>query len=70
VAFDELRCDTRTYRFGSVGEDNKLIVVRELVSLSDLFPLIAWWYQWDFSSGALHRPKLQVNLVKYMPNTR
>ncbi|THU88588.1 WD40 repeat-like protein [Dendrothele bispora CBS 962.96] len=40
VAFDELRCDGRTYRFGSVGEDNKLIL-------------------WDFSSGALHRPKLQ-----------
>lgn len=38
VAFDELRCDGRTYRFGSVGEDNKLIL-------------------WDFSSGALHRPK-------------
>ncbi|KAL4077271.1 WD40-repeat-containing domain protein [Scleroderma yunnanense] len=40
VAFDELRCDGRTYRFGSVGEDNKLIL-------------------WDFSSGALHRPKSQ-----------
>ncbi|KAG2146817.1 hypothetical protein DEU56DRAFT_157096 [Suillus clintonianus] len=26
VAFDELRCDGRTYRFGSVGEDNKLIL--------------------------------------------
>ncbi|KAG2350131.1 WD40 repeat-like protein [Suillus weaverae] len=39
VAFDELRCDGRTYRFGSVGEDNKLIL-------------------WDFSSGALHRPKV------------
>lgn len=39
VAFDESRCDGRTYRFGSVGEDNKLIL-------------------WDFSSGALHRPKL------------
>ncbi|KAJ3786895.1 WD40 repeat-like protein [Lentinula aff. detonsa] len=38
VAFDETRCDGRTYRFGSVGEDNKLIL-------------------WDFSSGALHRPK-------------
>ncbi|KAJ3763077.1 WD40 repeat-like protein [Lentinula raphanica] len=38
VAFDEARCDGRTYRFGSVGEDNKLIL-------------------WDFSSGALHRPK-------------
>lgn len=45
VAFDDLRCDGRTYRFGSVGEDNKLIL-------------------WDFSSGALHRPKFQVrNLV-------
>lgn len=26
VTFDELRCDGRTYRFGSVGEDNKLIL--------------------------------------------
>ncbi|TDL24991.1 WD40 repeat-like protein [Rickenella mellea] len=42
VAFDDLRCDGRTYRFGSVGEDNKLIL-------------------WDFSSGALHRPKLQAS---------
>ncbi|KAF9446325.1 WD40 repeat-like protein [Macrolepiota fuliginosa MF-IS2] len=41
VAFDDLRCDGRTYRFGSVGEDNKLIL-------------------WDFSSGALHRPKYQA----------
>jgi WD40 repeat protein len=41
VGFDELRCDNRTYRFGSVGEDNKLIL-------------------WDFSSGALHRPKTQA----------
>ncbi|KDQ61162.1 hypothetical protein JAAARDRAFT_55864 [Jaapia argillacea MUCL 33604] len=41
IAFDDLRCDGRTYRFGSVGEDNKLIL-------------------WDFSSGALHRPKLQA----------
>ncbi|KAI0818973.1 WD40-repeat-containing domain protein [Irpex lacteus] len=39
VAFDDIRCDGRTYRFGSVGEDNKLIL-------------------WDFSSGALHRPKV------------
>ncbi|KAH8099529.1 WD40-repeat-containing domain protein [Cristinia sonorae] len=41
VAFDDIRCDGRTYRFGSVGEDNKLIL-------------------WDFSSGALHRPKLHA----------
>lgn len=27
VAFDDLRCDGRTYRFGSVGHDNKLILV-------------------------------------------
>ncbi|KAG8808738.1 hypothetical protein FRC17_003804 [Serendipita sp. 399] len=39
VAFDPLHCDGRTYRFGSVGEDNKLLL-------------------WDFSAGALHRPKL------------
>lgn len=26
VAFDESRCDGRNYRFGSVGEDNKLIL--------------------------------------------
>ncbi|KAH0583600.1 hypothetical protein H2248_009219 [Termitomyces sp. 'cryptogamus'] len=41
LAFDDLRCDGRTYRFGSVGEDNKLIL-------------------WDFSSGALHRPRFQA----------
>ncbi|PIL24314.1 hypothetical protein GSI_14067 [Ganoderma sinense ZZ0214-1] len=41
VAFDEIRCDGRTYRFGSIGEDNKFIL-------------------WDFSSGALHRPKLHA----------
>ena len=28
VVFDDLRCDGRTYRFGSVGEDNKLVLVR------------------------------------------
>ncbi len=28
VAFDEIRCDGRTYRFGSIGEDNKFILVR------------------------------------------
>ncbi|KAG8760766.1 hypothetical protein FRC14_002062 [Serendipita sp. 396] len=39
VVFDPLHCDGRTYRFGSVGEDNRLLL-------------------WDFSSGALHRPKL------------
>ncbi|KAH9930755.1 WD40-repeat-containing domain protein [Fomitopsis serialis] len=42
LAFDDIRCDGRTYRFGSVGEDNKLIL-------------------WDFSSGALHRPKLHAS---------
>ncbi|TFY70270.1 hypothetical protein EVG20_g2740 [Dentipellis fragilis] len=26
LAFDDVRCDGRTYRFGSVGEDNKLIL--------------------------------------------
>jgi hypothetical protein len=31
VAFDDLRCDGRTYRFGSVGEDNKLILVSPLI---------------------------------------
>lgn len=56
VAFDELRCDGRTYRFGSVGEDNKLILVS--------FSLQICWgptydAQWDFSSSALHRPKSQ-----------
>ncbi|KAI0929209.1 hypothetical protein AcW1_006215 [Taiwanofungus camphoratus] len=27
LAFDDIRCDGRTYRFGSIGEDNKLILV-------------------------------------------
>ncbi|KAF8319334.1 WD40 repeat-like protein [Clavulina sp. PMI_390] len=39
IAFDDLKCNGRTYRFASVGEDNKLIL-------------------WDFSGGALHRPKM------------
>ncbi|KAG6833065.1 hypothetical protein H0H87_011809 [Tephrocybe sp. NHM501043] len=34
LAFDDLRCDGRTYRFGSVGEDNKLILVRTIMTLS------------------------------------
>ncbi|KAI0075272.1 hypothetical protein K474DRAFT_1676500 [Panus rudis PR-1116 ss-1] len=29
VAFDDIRCDGRTYRFGSVGEDNKLILLSD-----------------------------------------
>ena len=33
LAFDDLRCDGRTYRFGSVGEDNKLIFVRHVSPL-------------------------------------
>lgn len=41
VSFDLSQCDGRTYRFGSVGEDNRLLL-------------------WDFSSGALHRPKLNA----------
>ncbi|KAI9446155.1 WD40 repeat-like protein [Lactarius indigo] len=51
LAFDDLRCDGRTYRFGSVGEDNKLIPHQ--FSSADLSAT-----QWDFSSGILHRPKL------------
>lgn len=31
LAFDDIRCDGRTYRFGSVGEDNKLILVSMLL---------------------------------------
>ncbi|KAH7059349.1 WD40-repeat-containing domain protein [Linnemannia elongata] len=38
VAFDPWRCGERNYRFGSVGEDAKLLL-------------------WDFSVGALHKPK-------------
>ncbi|KAI1296068.1 hypothetical protein EDD11_007606 [Mortierella claussenii] len=41
VAFDSWRCDERNYRFGSVGEDAKLLL-------------------WDFSVGALHKPKTTV----------
>lgn len=57
VAFDATRIDNRTYRFGSVGEDNRLILVR-LFSLSSSTTLIFARLQWDLSSGALHRPKL------------
>jgi hypothetical protein len=37
LAFDDLRCDGRTYRFGSVGEDNKIILVKHVSPLQ--FPL-------------------------------
>ncbi|KAI9314622.1 WD40-repeat-containing domain protein [Dichotomocladium elegans] len=43
VAFDPWRCDDHVYRFGSVGEDCKLIL-------------------WDFSFGALHRPKHKMRM--------
>ena len=61
VAFDDLRCDGRTYRFGSVGEDNKLILVSpyHFHSCSRISAAL----QWDFSSGALHRPKHQVHTL-------
>jgi hypothetical protein len=58
VAFDDLRCDGRTYRFGSVGEDNKLILV--CGNWTSVRLRLNCLIQWDFSSGALHRPKLQV----------
>lgn len=32
VAFDPVRIDNRTYRFGSVGEDNRLIFVSRFFS--------------------------------------
>ncbi|KAF9982718.1 hypothetical protein BGZ75_005811 [Mortierella antarctica] len=44
VAFDPWRCDERNYRFGSVGEDAKLLL-------------------WDFSVGALHKPKAVSGIV-------
>lgn len=61
VAFDELRCDGRTYRFGSVAEDNKLILA-SLPSSERLSSISHFFSQWDFSSGALHRPKFQVSI--------
>lgn len=38
VAFDELLCDGHTYRFGSVGEDNKLILVSRYALLTFVDP--------------------------------
>jgi len=40
LSFDQYKCDDKIYRFGSVGEDTKLLV-------------------WDFSVGALSRPRSQ-----------
>src|SRR6202035_3283047 len=55
VAFDELRCDGRTYRFGSVGEDNKLILVSHccLASYSPIltFRVKVGLFQWSSSSS-------------------
>jgi hypothetical protein len=39
LSFDDLRCDGRTYRFGSVGEDNKLILVNFYVKFLPKSPL-------------------------------
>lgn len=54
VAFDPWKCDERNYRFGSVGEDAKLLL-------------------WDFSVGALHKPKavsddIQVMTKQFCPH--
>lgn len=42
LAFDDLRCDGRTYRFGSVGEDNKLILVNFSQRLYQLCVDLSW----------------------------
>lgn len=63
VVFDPLRCDGRTYRFASVGEDCKLVLVRSCrlhpKCAHQLKHTLFFFLQWDFSSGTLHRPRLQ-----------
>ncbi|KAI9024382.1 WD40-repeat-containing domain protein [Phycomyces nitens] len=52
VAFDPWRCDDKVYRFGSVGEDCRLLL-------------------WDFSFGALHRPKqLKTSYPNGLPSPK
>ena len=54
MAFDDLRCDGRTYRFGSVGEDNKLILVRMnrvFVGLRLSLPDAVGFLEWSTSSS-------------------
>jgi hypothetical protein len=55
IAFDPGRGEGRGYRFASVGEDGKLI----LVSISSLYNLdrLILMIQWDFSAAQLHRPR-------------
>lgn len=52
LAFDEIRCDGRTYRFGSVGEDNKLILVRTfaLRAIHELNPFPVGLFEWGLTS--------------------
>lgn len=60
VAFDELRCDGRTYRFGSVGEDNKLI----LVCISSTYLLLCRLYP-SASSGTFPAELYTVQSTRY-----
>jgi hypothetical protein len=62
LAFDDALCDGRTYRFGSVGEDNRLILV--CAPATAPLPLELMHSQWDFSAGALHRPKLPAHAAR------
>ena len=54
VAFDEVRCDGRTYRLGSVGEDNKLILVGEVRAYTSYSTLNCLFVSYSGTSPVVH----------------
>ena len=61
IAFDVPRCvNGRVYRFGSVGEDGRLLLVR-LPPHTSSYAFAETAVQWDFSSTALLRPRHHAN---------
>lgn len=61
VAFDPWRCDDRTYRFGSVGNDCRLLLWDFSVGMlhkpkavrpENLLPYLFLFFSWRFSSSS------------------
>lgn len=66
-----MQCDSRTYRFGSVGEDNKLLLVSrmgiQMAPLTHSF-LSVGFFQWGFTPAKTkHTPILALAFVNYIP---
>jgi len=70
IAFDEVQCDGRTYRFGSVGEDNKLLLVSRMdIKMARLIHSIisVGLLQWcPTPTKAKHTPNSAFAFVNYI----